>query len=214
MTGQVLHPVDDHAVHHLEGGARHDPEVAEALDQHAERHAALEPGEGRAEAEVDAVAEGDVPVRAAPDVEPLGIRELGFVAVRRADPGDGRLAGPERLAADLSVFHHGPEHRLDRRAIAEHLLDRVGQEGGVRAKLVVDRGPIVEAEDCVREEVGRRLVPRDEEEHAEAEQVGLGELLALDLGRDQPADQVVAWLVALPLDHPEEISAISRCVPP
>src|SRR5262249_7515167 len=49
-----------------------------------QRDAALESGERRAEAEVDAVSERKMRLRAARHVEPLGVRELALVTVGRA----------------------------------------------------------------------------------------------------------------------------------
>src|SRR5262249_6478982 len=48
----------------------------------------LEPRQRRAEAAVDAVPEGDVRVGVAGDVEAIGVREPGRIAVRRADHGE------------------------------------------------------------------------------------------------------------------------------
>src|SRR6195952_1690486 len=50
-----------------------------------DRAFALDPRQAHADALMDARAEGDVPVRRACDVEPVGIRELFRVAVGRAD---------------------------------------------------------------------------------------------------------------------------------
>ena len=50
-------------------------------EQRLERDARLEPGERGPEAEVRAVAEGEMVVEAAPDVEPVGIFEVVLVAI-------------------------------------------------------------------------------------------------------------------------------------
>src|SRR5262245_33149564 len=62
-------------------------EAGEAADQLLGEHADLEPGEVRAEAVVDSLAEGEVRVRVAADVEAEGLAEHALVAIRRHLPG-------------------------------------------------------------------------------------------------------------------------------
>ncbi len=57
--------------------------VGEALQHLVERDPALEPGQRGAEAEVDAVAEREVVVDLAVDVEAVAVGELAVVAVAR-----------------------------------------------------------------------------------------------------------------------------------
>ena len=81
-----------------------DGEVGEARQQLLERDAGFEAGEGGAEAEMDAEAEGDVVGGVAVDVEDVGVRPAALVAIRRGEQqGD--------LAAGLACGGRGARRR-------------------------------------------------------------------------------------------------------
>ena len=71
--------------------------MRDARQEFAKREATFEAGEGGTEAEVDAVAEGDVAVSLRPRIESIGIRKYFCIPVGRTDDGDDerayRLAG-------------------------------------------------------------------------------------------------------------------------
>ena len=73
----------------------------------ADGDAALEPRHVEAGADVGARAEGQVAVGLARDVEPVGIGELGGVAVGGADADGDEGAGRHGDAADLDVARRG-----------------------------------------------------------------------------------------------------------
>src|SRR3989304_3515523 len=76
----------------------HDPYSTEGyLAPHA--------GERRAETEVNAQAEGEMPAVAPGDVETVGVCERLRVAVRRADQDHRLPALLDRDAVELDVFH-------------------------------------------------------------------------------------------------------------
>ena len=77
----------------------------EAADERADRDAALEPGERRAEAVVDAAAERHVLAgRLAVEAELVGVvAELGGVAVGRAEAGHHEVARLEGVARPPST---------------------------------------------------------------------------------------------------------------
>src|SRR5262245_14633322 len=68
-----------------------------------EHDAHLEPRQIRAEAEVHAVAEGEMRVRLAPDVELHGALEDELIAVRRALPIEDLVAGLDGVAVDFGA---------------------------------------------------------------------------------------------------------------
>ena len=85
-----------------------DVPVAERLDELLERDAGLEPGDGVAEAVVDAVAERVVrPGALAGDVEPVGVVEDGLVVVRRPEQHQHPRALGDRDAVHLDVARRG-----------------------------------------------------------------------------------------------------------
>jgi hypothetical protein len=77
-----------------------------------------------AETEVRAVAEHEVRVRVAADVEAVGIGEDFVVTVSRGERDDHLVTGPDELAADLAIVCGRAAEGHHRRPPAEHLLDR------------------------------------------------------------------------------------------
>ena len=73
--------LQDVAVGWLQGDVAHALDVGQALEHEVEGHFCFEAGKGRAEAEVDAVTESEVPVGRAVNVEAVRLWELLLVAV-------------------------------------------------------------------------------------------------------------------------------------
>ena len=109
-------------------------EAGEA-DEGGERDLGLEPGQGGAEAEVVAGAEGQVAVGVGPgEVEAVGIGEHRGVAVGRAEQRDHLLALSHALPTHLHVGQRGPGRQLDGAVEAEQLVHRVAPEPRVVAQ--------------------------------------------------------------------------------
>src|SRR5690606_6381299 len=111
-----------------------EPQAGPALRQLAEDDLPLQARERVAEAEVGAEAEREVAVRLARDVEAVRVGELLGIAVGGAEREDHRLALPHLLAAELDVRLGELEQELDRRVVAEQLLDRALHQAGVLAE--------------------------------------------------------------------------------
>src|SRR5689334_16793511 len=98
----------------------------------------LEPCERGAEAEVDAVPEGEVRVRIARDVEPLGIGELRGIAIRRCHQQHDAIAPLHGHSADHHVFGGGAHRALHGPVEAQALLD-----GGLQQlRLLAEAAPL------------------------------------------------------------------------
>src|SRR4051794_15865919 len=110
--GQVVDAVDE-----VRGEADDRPvelDPRQAAQELAEERVELEAGEVRAEALVRAMAEGEVAVRLAGDVEAERIGELALVVVRGHVVDDDLVPGGDPPAAYLDVARRGPpeaEHR-------------------------------------------------------------------------------------------------------
>src|SRR4051794_41031417 len=91
-------------------------------------------GERGAEAEVDTVAEGDVRIRSPRNIEAAGVGELTRVAISGADDGKHERARRNRASMHLHFTGCGAKNPLDRRAVAEDLLDGRREQVGLRAK--------------------------------------------------------------------------------
>ena len=88
-------------------------------------------GQGRPQAVVDAVAEGQVAVVAAEDVEAAGVGELPRVAVGGALHGPDALPPPQGLSSQFEVGCHHPGNALDGAVVAQAFLDQSAAGGSV-----------------------------------------------------------------------------------
>src|SRR5262245_35702517 len=86
------------------GSGNGELEVGEAAEEVLQRECGLDPGELGAEADVNARAEGDVTVRLAADVQPLGVVEDGGIAVGGCEAGKEHPAAADRPAVELGVL--------------------------------------------------------------------------------------------------------------
>lgn len=77
----MLDALQDVAAGWLQRDVAHALDVGQALEHEVEGHFCFEAGQGRAEAKVDAVTEGEMPVGRAVNVEAVGVGELLLVAV-------------------------------------------------------------------------------------------------------------------------------------
>ena len=119
-----------------------------------------------------------MPVRHTTHVEPVGIRKLRGIAVRRADAQVDRRARLHGNAADLGVLHHHAVAKLHGRIEAQHLVDRRADQ----RRIVQQALPLVRTFEKqiqpVADEIGRRLVAGIENEDAVLQKLTLGETLA------------------------------------
>jgi hypothetical protein len=106
----------------------------------------------------------EVRVGIAADVEAVGVAELFGVAVGRADDGEHHPSFGDDLTGELDVAAGGADRHLDRRAVAQHLLDGRGDEVGGRQEAGQLARVLDQAEDCVVDEVAGGLGARNEEQ--------------------------------------------------
>ena len=127
---------------------------------------------------MDAVAEREVAVVRAPEVEPVRLPELGRVAVGGVDHQEEAIPSPDVLVADPEVLAGDAHHRRSGAVVAQQLLDGRGAQRriltpGPRFGRVPEQG-----QRPVPDEVRRRLVTREEQQHAARDQLRLAETLA------------------------------------
>jgi hypothetical protein len=107
-------------------------EVGEAVEEGGEGVLGFETGERGADAVVDAVAEAEVGVVAAGEVEQVGLVEAGGVAVSGGEDDQDRVAGGDGLAAEGDRGGGvAPGGELHRAVVAEEFLDGGGEEVGL-----------------------------------------------------------------------------------
>ena len=172
-------------------------EVGHPRQQLLEQDAGLEPGEARAEAEVRATgAERDVVVGRAADVEAVGIGKLrssrladdvphhDLVARRGStDPPSSRSSRAVRRKCITGVTQRSIS------SIAGREQRGVGREPGALV------GVLEQRERAAGDEVAGGLAARVHQQHEEHVDVDLREPVAVDLGPQQHAQQVVAVTV-------------------
>ncbi|MFT3801018.1 MAG: hypothetical protein QM766_07340 [Burkholderiaceae bacterium] len=174
-----------------------DLDVRQARQQFGEEHAGFEPGQVGAQAEVSAVAERQMPVGLAGDVELVGTLEHRLVAVGRGEADQDLVAGADLAAAQLGIGRRGAPELDDRRREAQHLLDRRRQQRRVRHQLAALFGVSAQQQQSVRDQVAGRLVAGDHQQLEEAFELPAAQLLAVDLGIDDQAPDVAGRLRAL-----------------
>jgi hypothetical protein len=101
----------------------------------------------------------------------------------------------------LDVARRGARHVLDRAHPAQHLLDRGGNARRVTRQGLELLGGAQQLVHAAAQDVARRLVAADQDEQALHQQIVFAEPLAVDLGVDQNAHEVVARMGAAVGDH-------------
>ena len=151
---------------------------------------------------MDAGAEGDVTVHFTVEDHLVGVGERGGVAVGGREIHQHPVAGVHRAAVVLEVLGDDAGHG-DRRVGTQQFLDRHRHQLGLghQAAAVVRMGG--EMPQCGADGRPSGVDPRDQGEGHRAEDVCIGHRLAVDLGLQQLADQVVAG-VGAPLGHEVE----------
>lgn len=127
--GKCLQSVNDGAFHPLQLRYMSQGEPRQAGQQCLQRNPGLQPGKGRAEAKVDAVAERQMTVGVAVNVEPGRPLELLPVAVGGPDPGNNRCPGRDSLIAQNRLCHRHSVHGLNRRPEPQYLFEGLGKQG-------------------------------------------------------------------------------------
>ncbi len=123
----------------------------------------------------------------------MGLGEHRGVAVGGPEPDHDLVARPHLLVAEHRVAGGRAPELLDRRDVPQQLLDR----GRQVLRVVGEPRPqavLVQGEHRARHGVARRLVPRHHQQQPEHLELGVAEPLAVDLGRDDAAHEVVARL--------------------
>ena len=138
--------------------------------------------------------------RGPPDVELVGVGvPVGIAIAAPTSLGDER-ARRDPAAADLHVHRRAASSLLERRVVAQDLLD--GGLDQVRLRLLTEQCQLVgvaqQGENAGRDERRRRLVAGGHQRDRRRDDLVLGQHAALGLRRDETAEQVVSRM-ATPL---------------
>jgi hypothetical protein len=142
-----------------------------------------------AEAEVDAAAEAEVVGRVPVDAEGVGVVVASEITVGRAVEQQDPIAGRDLGALHDMGRQHGPEEALDGGVVTQRLLDGARDQIGAGAQLVPHGGLGRERVQDVAEQVGRGLVPGDQQQETEPEDLRVVQRAFL-AGLDETAEEV------------------------
>ncbi len=134
--------------------------------------------------------ERDVIVGLARDIELFRILELRGIAIRRSHDHQCKCFRRKLGPAQLHRLICKPNGRLHRTVVTQHLFDRAREHRGVSLERVELFGISPERERPVANQIGRRLVARDQQQRDETQQVRARHRIAPVMRRDQRADQV------------------------
>ncbi len=150
-----------------------EPDVGHPVEEAVEHDPDLHAGQVGPQAEVGTPAtEGHVVVGGPPDVERVRIGEDRLVPVGRDVPEDDLVPFGDLLVADHHVGGGCPAEVHDRGDVAQHLLDRGGQERPVGLQALPLLGMVEEGHHGARDEVAGGLVAghgQQQEEEVELE---------------------------------------------
>jgi hypothetical protein len=109
-------------------------QLRESLHRASNCHATLQPRNGHPGASVRAGSEGEMPVRFACNVEPVGIGKFVRIAIRRTDAQREIRAWFEHDIAHYGAFDDQPITELIRALETQAFLDRRSDQLGLRAQ--------------------------------------------------------------------------------
>ena len=161
-------------------GGHRQPHRAEPRQQVREGDLRLQPGQRRAQAVVDAVAERQVPRSLPAKIQPVRVGVPGRIAVRRAQRDDHRVAAADARPADLDGLGGEPVGRVvDRVHVPEQFLHRaakqrrVGLQPGELARVEQQR------EHAAGDQVDRGLMSGHQQQEHHGHQLILPEPVSL-----------------------------------
>jgi hypothetical protein len=128
-----------------------------------QRDARLEPGQRRAQTEVQAEPGGDVVARVAVEVEGVGRGPATLVAVGGGEEERDLPARLQAPAVELDVARERARHHVRRRVEAQHLLDRARHQRRLGDQPGAERRRARQLVGEIPEQLGRRLVAGDDQ---------------------------------------------------
>ena len=136
-----------------------------ALREHGGKgDAALEAGEWCTGAIMVAVAQGEMMIQFAGDIETVRVGEMTRVAIGRRQHGQDEVPAVNRLAAAFHVFRGNAAHELHGAIVPQELLDGRGNQGGVVPKPSQLVGMSEQRDEAVAQQVGGGLVAGGQQE--------------------------------------------------
>ena len=155
---------------------------------------------------MDAVAEGQMRVGIAADVEALGVGEGLRIAVGRVHEGEDALAAPDQASAELDVVGGDARQGAGRPVVAQPFLDGARRERRVGPESLPLFAKAHGVEEAVADQVGRGLVAGEEQQDRRADHLVRRQRILLVARQHQPAQHVAGRLGGARLDQTAEIA--------
>ena len=117
----------------LPNGRPGEPQLRQASRDRAEGDLPFQLGQRGTEAEMDAIAQSDVAIGLAGDIEGVRLGKLGWVPIGRRERRGHDLAGRNRQAGQLDISRGEAPGSRKRRIEPEDLIDRRARQQGCAA---------------------------------------------------------------------------------
>ena len=153
--------------------------------QAAEHDPGLQACQRRAEAEVDAFAEGEMRIRVTLDAELVRTIEPSLVVVGRHERRIDQLFGTDHLVRELDLSGRDPRCHRNGTPIAERFFDGGRNSGRIRPQRGLGGGVLVERQDRVAEQERRGDMSGDQQNRGKTDDLVVAQALAVDLGADK-----------------------------
>lgn len=171
-----------------------------------QRNPCFQPGQWRAETEVDAVAEGQMGIRTAGHVEDVRSGEAGGITVGGTQVHHQQGVGRDLMAAEHHRPGGAPSQLGEGRQPAQYLLDGGRQPAGVPAQRGEGSGMPVEGDHGVAEQRGGGDVPGDQQQGDESDDLLVRQARSVHLGGEESAGEVVPGVGAAAPDVVQHVA--------
>ena len=154
---------------------------------------------------MDTVAERQMVVRGARDIEPMRLGKLRRVSIGRRQDYERRHIRLDLHAADFHIDLRIARGRLHRAVVTQHLFDRARHQRRIRAQHAQLVRIAPQRKHPVTDQIGGRFVAREQQQHHERDQLLFAQRIGLVAGHHQSADQVAARTASALFDLLDEI---------
>src|SRR5262249_15172505 len=166
--------------------------LREPAGQGLNRHLAFDPCQRRSETEVRRIAEGEMPVVLALDVQAIRLRKTLRIAVRGSHHGNDGLALANQLAAQLHIVRCEAGGLLAGALVTEKLFHGRGHQRCISAQLRQLFGIAQQRDDSIADQVGSGLLASHHGYNYVGNNLFLSEAVSVDFGGQERVDQTFA----------------------
>src|SRR5688572_13722917 len=141
-----------------------------------------------------------MPVFVASEIKSIGLGKLFWIAIRRSEPELDQISLPNLYPTESQVIRSQSRGHLGWTVVAEQLLDRLPDLCWIVPQSLQLIRVAQQGQEPVADQVCRRLMTADQEDHAGRQELGGAQGIALLFSDDEPADQILTRL-SPPMGH-------------